>query len=204
VLVALVLDSARDKTKDSITKMSYENQNIDPYFPQPRETIDDLLLRANQEGHTTKEISVWGTDTVVVPYGEVGVAATDKLNGCHVSIFVTPTEGGSAMTMTHFPPGIGRESYREALDTIDSSMRAQGVMPRAIVTLTASDRPAIEDSWVVEHFPDVQVDQLFYKARDPERRANPDAGKCLAILDQSEGRTDLHILTDSGDQSIAL
>lgn len=63
MLVALVLESARDKTEDSITRMSHENPKLDAYFPQPRETIDNLLLSANREGRTTKEINVWGTDT---------------------------------------------------------------------------------------------------------------------------------------------
>lgn len=183
--------------------MSIENPNIQVQ-PQPRDTIDDLLLAAKQEGHITKEIKVWQTDTIQVPDGEVGVAATDELNGCHVSIFVAPAEGGDTMTMTHFPPGIGRERYRQALEDLNASMQAKGVIPKAIVTLTASDRPAVEDAWAAASFSNVSIYPLSYKARDRERRVRPDAGKCMAILDRRTGAPSLHVFTDSGDQAIGL
>ncbi len=183
---------------------SYENPNSRWQSPQPRDTIDNLLIAAKQEGHATKEIKVWETDTISVPDGGVGVAATDELNGCHVSIFVTPSENGDAMTITHFPPDLGRERYGQILESLSVSMQAKGVTPKAIVTLTASDRPAREDTWASETFPSTPVYPLSYKARDRERRARPDAGKCMAILDKREGVSHLHILTDSGDQTIGL
>jgi hypothetical protein len=184
--------------------MLLENPNIQTQPSQPRDTIDNLLLAARQEGHTTTEIKVWHTDTIFVPDGEVGVAATDELNGCHVSIFVAPAEGGDALTMTHFPPEIGREAYRKALETLSASIQARGTMPKAIVTLTASDRRAGEDTWVAASFPNVPVYPLFYKAKDQKRRARPDAGKCMAVLDKREGASSLHVFTDSGDQTIGL
>ncbi len=182
--------------------MSHENPNLQP--TQSRDTIDNLLLAAKREGHTVTEIKVWETDTILVLDGEAGVAATDELNGCHVAIFVTPAKNGDSMTMTHFPPDLGRERYRQALEGLSASMQAQGVTPKAIVTLNAFDRPAAEDAWASATFPGVPIYPLFYKARDQERRSKPDAGKCMAILDKREGVSSLHVLTDSGDQVVAL
>jgi hypothetical protein len=184
--------------------MSHEHLNGNVQPTQPRDTINNLLLIAREENHTISEIKVWQTDTIFVPESEVGIVATDELNGCHVSIFVAPDQDGDTMTMTHFPPGIGREGYRNALEDISASIQARGVVPKAIVTLTASDRPAIEDGWASESFPGVPTYRLFYKGKDRERRSRPDAGRCMAILDKREGASNLHVLTDSGDQIVEL
>ncbi len=183
--------------------MTYESPDINVGAPRARDTIDDLLRAAKEEGHATVEIKVWQTDTVVVPDGEVGVAATDELNGCHVSFIVTPVEGGDALTITHFPPGIGEGRYRQTLVDLKASIQAGGRMPSAVITLAASDRPAAEDSLAGAIFEGVPLHTLSYVARDKERRKGPDAGRCMAVLD-NRGTSTLHIFTDSGDQVVTL
>lgn len=166
-----------------------------------RGSIAELVELAKQEGHNVSEIGVWESATVEVPEGEVGVIPTEALNGCHASIIVAGfPDGQKSVSMTHFPPEMGAQRYIESLEGIQESILARGGKAETVVSFVASDRRPKEVIAVQELFPNVNVHELSYKARDKARKAHPDAGRCLAVLDRRDASMQtLHVATDSGD-----
>lgn len=161
--------------------------------------LDGLIFDAREAGAVVSEIGVWDSGTIHVEDGEVGMIATDQLNGCHVTVVVAATESGHSVSMTHFPPEIGAERYEQALTSISAD-----VQPSVVVTFTAIERPVPEDSLPSKLFPSAEMHSLYYQAKNPKRARQVDAGRCMAIIDNESDNPSLHIVTDSGDRRIFL
>lgn len=177
--------------------MNLEKEAVLRYVPVS--PIDGLIVDAQEAGAVVSEIGVWESDTICVEDGEVGILATDQLNGCHVTVIVAAKGSGYEVLMTHFPPEIGAARYKEALRSLSTEMQ-----PTTIVTFTASERPAPECELPMTLFPGANVHSLQYEAKNPKRARQLDAGRCVAIIDNESQKPSLHVITDSGDTRIFL
>jgi hypothetical protein len=168
------------------------------------ESIGEVVEHARQSGAKVAEIPVWGAESVPVNAGEVGVIATEGLNGCHTTILAGKNEQGeSVVAMTHFPPELGSQRYVEAVHEHKDTFEQQGVALDTIFTFVDKTRFPKETEMLTTEFPEATFHSAEYDSRDPNEKGQ-DYGKCVAVLDNSGEQAVLTILTDRGDEQIAI
>ncbi len=172
---------------------------------EPKTQMDSLIEGARAEGRNVSEVAVWGSETVVVPSGEIGLIATDGLNGCHLTVIVAKDNGARIMTMTHFPPEIGKKRYAEAIKKLKEMYDKSGVEPSIAISLIASDRMPSEEHEAIESlFPYLRHETVGYVSRDPKRKELVDSGRAVAVLDARDNDGVLHLFTENEQKTTSL
>lgn len=168
------------------------------------ESIGEVVEDARQSGAKVAEIPVWGAESVPVNAGEVGVIATEGLNGCHTTILAGKNERGeSVVAMTHFPPELGSQRYAQAVHEHKDTFEQQGVALDTVFTFVDKTRFPKETEMLATEFPEATFHSAEYDSRDPNEKGQ-DYGKCVAVLDNSGEQAVLTVLTDRGDEQIAI
>jgi len=188
-----------------------QEQNVSPQTPFNTESlktrtgsISDVVEQARHSGAKVAEIPVWGAEAVPIKPGEVGVITTEGLNGCHTTILAGKSESGeSVVAMTHFPPELGSERYAQAVHERKDEVEQQGVALDTVFTFVDKTRFPKETEMLSTEFPDAHFYSAEYDSRNPDEKGQ-DYGKCVAVLDNSGEQAVLTVLTDRGDQQIAV
>ncbi len=168
------------------------------------ESIGEVVEHARQSGAKVAEIPVWGAESVPVNAGEVGVIATEGLNGCHTTILAGKNERGeSVVAMTHFPPELGSQRYAQAVHEHKDTFEQQGVALDTVFTFVDKTRFPKETEMLATEFPEATFHSAEYDSRDPNEKGQ-DYGKCVAVLDNSGEQAVLTVLTDRSDEQIAI
>ena len=168
------------------------------------ESISEVVEHARQSGAKVAEIPVWGAESVPVNVGEVGVIATAGLNGCHTTILAGKNERGeSVVAMTHFPPELGSQRYAQAVHEHKDTFEQQGVVLDTVFTFVDKTRFPKETEMLATEFPDANFHSMEYDSRNPDEKGQ-DYGKCVAVLDNSGEQAVLTVLTDRGDEQLAI
>lgn len=170
---------------------------------QDQPDINTLFSDLAEAQVTPVEVVVWGYGSTVVNHGEVAAIATERLNGCHVSIIVSGSGSGLRMSMTHFPPEIGKSRYEEALREIRTVIDTQSETPLMVASVTDINRVASETALLDTIFPEASRIDLDYDsiATDTTQES---FGRCLVMIDGRGQDLAMTIATDTSSFKTSL